>query len=152
MPKTDKHLVIDGLPVRNLKKAIRLTITAEDCRHGNTRAPSGCAAALAAQRLPHVSEARVHIGRIFLKIGKRYWLRGKTPGALRTEIISFDRGGKFEPGVYTIRPLSPSEFPRGARTGGKDRTNRNSRRGVRMRPMKIIKSVRNNAHIEYAYK
>lgn len=147
MPKTNKRLTIDGLPVRDLKKPMLLTITREDCRQGNTRAPSGCAAALAAQRLSGISEARVHIGRVFLKVGKSHWLRGKTPGALRTEIVSFDRGGNFEPGEYVIRPLAASERGRVKPTGKK----LGKRTGPK-RKMKIIKSIRNNAHVEYAYK
>jgi hypothetical protein len=151
--KSQEFARIEGLPVRNLKKPIMLHITGEDCRKASTKAPGSCAAALAARRLPHITEARIHIGRIFLKVGERYWLRGKTPGALRTEIVSFDRGGNFEPGSYKINPLSKSELPHGKHGGGKDKTNRNSRRGIKKRKApKILHSIRNNAHTEYRYK
>lgn len=144
---------IDGLPVRDLTKPLKLIISQEDCRKGNTKAPSSCAAALAAMRLPKVSEARVHIGRVFLKIDNKYWLRGKTPNALRTEIISFDRGGKFVPGEYSIRPLSPSDKPSGKRQGTEDTTSRNKRRGKKpKRKLHILHSIRSNAHTEFNFK
>lgn len=137
---------IEGLPVRDLTKPLKLVISEEDCRRGNRKDGSSCAAALAACKLPKVTEARIHIGRIFLNVANKYWLRGKTPGALRTEIVSFDRGGKFEPGEYTIRPLSPSELPNGKRQG--HNTPVKKRKGPK-RHLKILKSIRGNAHNEY---
>lgn len=135
---------IDGLPVRDLTKPLRLVISEEDCRRGNSKTPSSCAAALAACRLPKITEARIHIGRVFLNVANKYWLRGKTPGALRTEIVSFDRGGKFEPGEYIVRPLCPSET---ANKHAKDY--KPVKRGGPKRRMKILKSIRGNAHNEY---
>jgi len=142
-----RSVQIDGLPVRDLKKPLKLVISDEDCRRGNAKTPSSCAAALAACKLPKITEARVHIGRIFLNVSNKYWLRGKTPGALRTEIVSFDRGGKFEPGEYTIRPLSPSE-----RTNNHPKDYKPVKRKGPKRRLKILKSIRNNAMTEYAYK
>src|SRR6266851_5364280 len=99
MPKAPRDYTIDGLPVRNLKHKIRLVISDEDCKKGNKKKPEACAAALAATRqVPNCSEARIHVGRVFLKLKNKkgsYWLRGKTTGALRTEIATFDRGGTF---------------------------------------------------------
>ena len=136
-------MMIEGLPVRDLTKPLKLVISDDDCKRGSTKNPSSCAAALAACRLPKVTEARVHIGRVFLNISNKYWLRGKTPGALRTEIVSFDRGAKFEPGEYTIRPIAPSER--------KDRHKKSHvpvRRGGK-RHVKILKNLRGTAHTEY---
>jgi hypothetical protein len=138
-----------GLPVRDLLKPLRLIISEEDCRRGNAKTPSSCAAALAACRLPKITEARIHIGRIFLNVANKYWLRGKTPGALRTEIVSFDRGGRFEPGEYTIRPLPPSDRPNGSRQGHIPVPKK--RKGPK-RKLKILKSIRGSAMTEYAYK
>src|SRR6266446_610089 len=121
MPKEPRDYTIDGLPVRNLKHKIRLIISDEDCKKGNKKAPAACAAALAATRqVPNCSEARIHVGRVFLKLKNKkqaYWLRGKTTAALRTEIATFDRGGTFEPGIYDINPLTKSEMPFGKRKG-----------------------------------
>jgi len=141
---------IDGLPVRDIMKPISFIITEDDCRRGQSKTPSSCAAALAAKRLPRVSEARIHIGRVYLKVDKKYWLRGKTPNSLRTEIISFDRGGKFVPGEYVISPLPPSDMPGGKRQGTEDKTSRDKRRGKKKRKLHVLHSIRSNAHTEFS--
>lgn len=150
-----KHMKIDGLPVRNLTKKIQLVITAEDCRKATKKAPNSCAAAIAAvRRVPHCLEARVHIGRIFLRIkdgNKEYWLRGKTPNALRTEITAFDRGGVFDPGIYVINPLSKSELPTGRQSGGKPKFKKGRPGHNRIKP-RLLANVRGNAHVEYGNK
>jgi hypothetical protein len=145
---------IDGLPVRNLTKKITLVISAEDCRKATKKAPNSCAAAIAAvRRVPNCLECRVHLGRIFLRIKegkKEYWLRGKTPNALRTEITAFDRGGSFDPGVYDIMPLSLSDRPNG-RTQSTSKKNKN-RKGGPKRKLRHLTNVRGNAHVEYGAK
>lgn len=148
--KSGSTMKIDGLPVRDLTKPLRLIITDEDCRKGNSKVPSSCAAALAAKRLPQVTEARIHIARVLLKVANKYWLRGRTPGALRTEIVSFDRGGKFEPGEYMVKPLSPSDRASGKQQG----TNPPKRKGAtKKRHIHILESnIRSNAHVEYSSK
>ena len=154
--KERRIYTIEGLPVRNLKHKIRLTISDEDCKKGNKKAPNACAAALAATRqIPHCHEARIHIGRVFLKMGngnkKLYWLRGKTTGALRTEIATFDRGGTFEPGVYDINPLSPTELPTGKRRGNVPKFG-HGRPGKHRRSPKVLSDVRGGGRLEYKHK
>jgi hypothetical protein len=145
MFKKGSKLKIDGLPVVNITKRMRLTISAKEARTGKSRAPSQCAAALAAVRqVPRCTEARVHIGRIFMKVGNK-WLRGKVPEALRTEIATFDRGGTFAPGEYIIRPLAPSDLPTGRRIGGKDKP----RSGKPKRRLHVLVGVRENGKGEY---
>jgi hypothetical protein len=60
------------------------------------------AAAKAACRINGVGEARVYRSRTFLLLerasGKPIWMRFHVPIRLRAEIVSFDRGGSFEPG------------------------------------------------------
>lgn len=103
---------IDGKPVKNLTKKIDITITAVDCKTGQTKDPGGCAAAKAIVReVPGCTAARVHLSRTYLQVGDK-WLRAHTPMALRSEIVAFDRGGSFEPGEYVINPLPPSERER----------------------------------------
>jgi len=147
-----KLLPIEGLRVKNLIRPINLVITEQDCKVGSSKAPSSCAAALALRRLPNCSEARVHVARVFLKMrnanGKQYWLRGKTPASLRTEIAAFDRGGTFEPGTYTINPLCKSERPDGKKRG-LDPELGHGRPGHHRRKAKILKNVRRNGHFEY---
>lgn len=145
--KTASKLKIDGLPVKNLAKPITLEITEQDCKRGNVREPGSCAAALAAiHGVPNCTEARVHLGRVYLKIGTRHWLRGKTTGALRTEIAAFDKGGNFEPGSYTIAPLSGSELKALKHSGGRNAHKKSTKKRGSVH---FVKGVRSSGHCEY---
>ena len=93
---------IDGLPVLNATKPIELIITEKDCKGGNRKHPDTCAAAVALQREFHASEVRVHLSRVYIKTTPDKWVRYITTRPLRTEIIAFDRGGKFAPGTYHL--------------------------------------------------
>lgn len=124
---------INGLPVTDADKKVKLHILAADVTKGNTKDPGACAAARACIRELGAKAARVHIGRTYVQFDKK-WVRFNTGGALRGEIIAFDRGGKFEPGEYTLTPIPPGEKARrGKRQGGPDKTSRESRRHVRKR-------------------
>lgn len=150
--KVGVQQTIDGLPVKNMTKPIKLTITAADCTRGKARMPNSCAAALAATRqVPNCGEARVHLNRIYLRLGKVWW-RGRVPNALRTEIAAFDKGGQFAPGNFMINPISPSERPIGERTGGPDKAKHGMRGKVpRAAPHRLI-GVRGSAKEEYRHK
>lgn len=103
-----KPMKIDGMPVFDATEPVHLIIDDSDIKRGNSNNPSGCAAALAAVRqIGGVREARVHLGRVYLKI-KEGWLRFETPRSLRTEIVAFDRGGRFVPGAHDLLPPPPS--------------------------------------------
>ncbi len=102
-----KRMKINGLPVKNGKKSILLHITDSDVKKGKVKNPMGCAAAIACTRSLGASEARVHVGRTYLRYNG-HWERYMTSDALRSEIVSFDRGGKFEPGDYMLLKLQPS--------------------------------------------
>lgn len=151
MPKTQAaKMKIDGLPVKNLTRPITLEISEQDCKRGNQREPGSCAAALALIReYPNCTEARVHLGRVFLKIGNRHWLRGKTTGALRTEIAAFDKGGTFDPGTYKINPLPPSELRDLLHSGGAKSKSAKKGKKAKTRVMHFTRGVRGNAHGEY---
>lgn len=112
MKTTNHRNAINGKPVVNAKKSVTLHISAADTKKGNVKDPGACAAALAAMReVPNCVAARIHIGRAYLLSGTdNKWRRYKTPESLRGEVIAFDRGGKFEPGEYTLRPMSPSDL------------------------------------------
>src|SRR5258707_9669289 len=93
---------IDGLPVLDAKQAITIEVTAADVAKADIKKPEGCAAARAITRGLHALEARVHLGRVYVKTNKDHWIRFMTPKNLQSEIIAFDRGGSFEPGDYTV--------------------------------------------------
>jgi hypothetical protein len=105
---------IEGKPVLNATKPVDIHITPLDIRTAKAKDPTACAAAKACVRELQATAAIVKRGRTYLKLG-RSWFRFKTPLSLRSEIISFDRGGVFEPGEHTL--LVPDDWrsykPRG---------------------------------------
>jgi hypothetical protein len=104
---------INGKKVVDATKPAKITITPKDIAKGDNKNPSGCAAAQAAMHsLENCISARVHIGRVYIEQERR-WVRYNTSDALRTEIVAFDRGGQFEPGEYTLRPVSANETTEG---------------------------------------
>jgi len=107
---------INGLPVVDASKPLRIEITPSDVEKGNTKDPGGCAAARAIMRQEHCTQARVHLGRTYIKDDERKrWVRYRTPMAIRAEVISFDRGSEFAPGEYVIPPMQPSHRGDGKR-------------------------------------
>lgn len=108
---TATPMKINGLPVVDATKPVTIEITKGDVRKGATKDPAACAAALACMRKFHADAARVHLGRTYLKMGKK-WVRFHTSDALRIEIVAFDRGGTFEPGRYTLGAIQPSRRKR----------------------------------------
>jgi len=98
---------INGKKVINATKPLTVIVTDHDVAHGATKDPGGCAAARAVKRTAKCTKARVHLGCTYIETDK-YWLRYKTPDAVRTEIVAFDRGATFTPDEYTFRPMPPS--------------------------------------------
>lgn len=104
-----RNTMINGLPVRDAKSRVVIEVSRQDISSGKSKAPEACAAARACLRqIPHCTEARVHISRTFLKIGKE-WFRYHTPEGMRLEIAAFDRGANFLPGVYVLTPMQPAK-------------------------------------------
>ena len=102
---------ISGLRVVDAKRDQTIRITNRDVKKGGVKDPATCAAALACRRDLQSAEAQVHIGRTYVKQGRK-WVRYVTPASLKYEIVAFDRGGKFEPGEYVLLA------PRGALSPG----------------------------------
>lgn len=98
---------INGRLVVNATKSVVLKITQADIAKGKLKSPAGCAAAVACKRQLHATEARVHVGRVYLRFNGK-WHRYLTSGPLRSEIVAFDRGGTFEAGEYVLRKMGPS--------------------------------------------
>lgn len=94
---------IGNIKVEDAKRPIELTITARDVQLGNTKDPGSCAAARACVRQLHAQKARVQLARTYVLIDGKY-LRFATPPSMRTEIVAFDRGGRFAPGVHMLMP------------------------------------------------
>ncbi len=99
---------IDGLPIIDSTRALRVTINKNDIAKADVKNPEDCVIARAVRREHHVKEVRVHLGRVYLRANEGNWVRYFTTRALRTEIIAFDRGGTFEPGEYSLKGVPPS--------------------------------------------
>lgn len=113
--------LIDGTPVVDADKPVTVHITSDDCARGSKKDPERCAVALALKRITDCDESRVHLGCTYLRFGNR-WLRYATPASLKSEIISFDRGGGFYPGDFRLHPMPealrlkpPNQKPRAKR-------------------------------------
>lgn len=94
---------IDGLPVLDAKKSIKLKITKNDVTRADVKKPNSCAAAQACLRNPGVKEVRIHLSRAYVRQNDTNWQRFLVSDALRSEIVAFDRGGRFEPGEYALQ-------------------------------------------------
>ena len=93
---------IDGIEVVDARKPLSLKIGKKDIGRGSVKNPYVCAAARAIMRqVPNATQAKVHMSKIYIKTGKK-WTRYQAPASLRTEIVSFDRGGAFEAGEYLL--------------------------------------------------
>lgn len=129
---------INGKKVVDATKPATINITKHDTTAGDNKNPSSCAAARAAVRDFECVSARVHIGRVYIEEAKR-WVRYKTPDALRTEIVAFDKGGSFQPGEYVLNPPAPSA--RLARSGSA--TGKTKKKPSRTKsPRKLIAKIK----------
>jgi hypothetical protein len=110
---------INGLPVVDAKTPIMLSINANDIKKGDGGDPDACAAAVACMRQLDCRAAKVHMGRIYILNGKK-WFRYSTPASIRSEIIAFDRRNSFKPGIYKLNPPFHSDVvARGKQKGSK---------------------------------
>lgn len=137
MTKT-RSLKIDGKHVRDAAGDIVVTVKPVDIRRADKKDPTCCVVALAAQREQGVKAARIHVSKSYLLHSDNIWRRYNTPQSLRQEIVAFDRGGKFQPGDYTLQ--KPSGTTRlGAARGGKVKTKIGRKR---RRTMHLTNNVR----------
>lgn len=147
---------INKIPVIDARKPANITIRPLDVKRGNAKDPGACAAARACLHDMNAIAARVHVGRTYVelptKLARRYgarvspkhegtvWVRFRTPPALRTEIVSFDRAKQFDPGEYILPPPQPSHRARGKAYGGKKVVKRGSYK--RPSPRHVLGGVR----------
>lgn len=101
--------LIDGKPCFDAKKPIVLHITKQDVARANVKKPDTCAVAQTCLRKKGVKEVRIHLSRAYVRFNATNWQRFMVPTALRSEIVSFDRGGRFSPGDYSLYAPEPSK-------------------------------------------
>jgi hypothetical protein len=102
---------INGKRVVDARVNLHISVSKQDARLGKNKDPAKCAAARAIVRtLADAKGARVHLGRTYVEYPDK-WVRYRTPGSLRLEIVSFDRGGIKEhaEGVYTLYAPSSTD-------------------------------------------
>ena len=128
---------IDGLPIVDSKKSLKITINTNDINKADPKQPEDCVIARACRRELHVKEVRVHLGRVYLRSNQGNWVRYMTPRSLRTEIIAFDRGGQFAPGEYSLKGVPPSH-----RLGTKTKTGPKKKAGKKRIKPHIVTNVR----------
>lgn len=129
---------IDGLPVIDAKEPLTLHVSKRDVAYAEVKEPNACAVARACRRELAVKEARIHLGRVYLRNNESNWVRYLTPKSMRDEIIAFDRGGAFEPGEFILAPPHPTK-QLGKSTGGRKPRRNNAKP---RKPPHIIKNVR----------
>ena len=129
-----QNQMIDGLPVVDAKAPLKLEVTKTDCQLATRKNPGCCAVAKACGRELKIKGVRVHLSRLYLLAGKT-WTRYVVHSSLRQEIIAFDRGGKFQPGIYTFAAPEPSR-----RLGAKIKTGPRLTKG-KPRAVRSYKSV-----------
>lgn len=98
---------INGLPVVDATDSVILKVSTKDIAVAKKKSQGECAAAIACVRQLHATEARVHLGRTYVRYNGK-WKRYITSAALRDELVAFDRGGSFTPGPYTLISMQPS--------------------------------------------
>jgi hypothetical protein len=126
---------IEGLPVKDGSKSIMIVITTGDIKKSKIKSPSECAAAVACRRMLGATEARVHLGRTYLRYNN-HWERYLTSKPLRSEVVAFDRGGTFMPGEYLLDKMQPS------RKNDPSRDKRNKPRGKKRAQYHLTLGVR----------
>lgn len=99
---------INGLPVVDAQRKLTIHVSASDTKRAKRKDPTSCAVALSCVReIKGCTEARVHLGRTYIRVGDKY-VRYNTPQSVRSELLLFDRGAGFEPGDYTLNPCPPT--------------------------------------------
>jgi hypothetical protein len=91
-----------ALTISDAKKDLTIEITAHDCELGKRKNHRGCAAARSVKRILKLDS--VAVGRSTLYCNKAGHLtRYIIPQSLQKEIVAFDRGAPFAPGIYVIK-------------------------------------------------
>ena len=100
---------IGGRNVIDSTETIQIEITEQDTQFASRKDHGNCAVARACMK-QEGTDALVHISRVFLKMKHRnIWVRYIVKNDLRTEIVAFDRGGKFEPGIFKLYRVQPTK-------------------------------------------
>jgi hypothetical protein len=137
---------IKSKPVVDAKEPLLLVISQADVNKGKKKRPDACAAAVAAVRqCKGALGAHVHLSRTYIEYPDKI-VRYITPRSLRVEIVSFDRGTRFEKGEYELNAIWPAAKLGKQQGGTKNQTNPNRDRNAgNRRPYHYVEGVRAHA-------
>lgn len=93
--------------VKDARRGIDIEVTKADRKAGRSKNPNACALANACKR--SFDGAIIAMKVVYLIKGKKA-TRYATPERVSREIVSFDRGHDFAPGVYYLRPPAPTQL------------------------------------------
>lgn len=147
-----KAFKLEGLPVKEAKRAIKLLPTEIDIKRAKRKDPTCCVAATAFKRMAKVSDVRVYRSRTYVKFkGDKHWTRFKTPVRLAANTITYDKAGIFDLEDYTFPPMQPtqrSKIRNERLASGKTKRYENGKAGSRpRRRISPMANVRGHAHL-----
>lgn len=129
-----KRFYPDVETIRDAKRPMTIQVTPRDTR-ALPKDHRHCALAMACQRLDGINGALISMRTVYLVRGT-VATRYEVPERVSREIVAFDRGGHFAPGIYTLL-RAQKRNPRGSYTG-KGKPNRGQGR-LRHRPTSNIR-------------
>ncbi len=133
--------LIDGMDVQNATSTVMLNVTKGDVSNSKRRKPDNCAAAMACRRQLKCTDARIHLGRVYLRFNG-HWKRYGTSPALRGQVVAFDQGGRFQPGSYILYAMQPSK-----RKGKHQGSNKPAKYKKRTTIYHVLIGIRHNGHL-----
>lgn len=106
-------LTFYGKPLVDLTRKLTFTVTEHDSKVGARRNGEMCPGARGIRASCKLHEhkclkAEVHRSVIYMDFGDKVAYRGVPSAPLHREVISQDKGGKFDAGTYEIHPAPPS--------------------------------------------
>lgn len=119
LPRSVKRLFPNIKECYDSDRPVDVDVSNIDVRDSKPLDPTECAVAKAFKREMHVDAAIIGISSSYLIQGKTA-IRFHTPTSVRTELISFDRHGSFEPGHYYLIPQTRNH-QLGARKSGSEK-------------------------------
>src|SRR6267142_2410552 len=109
--------------VTDAKKNVNIEVTNADDKAAAKKSHKTCAMAVACKRKFKLDGVVISVNRAYLVKGDRA-RRFVLPPSVEREVVSFDRGGGFEPGEYEL-----SKVPKGS-TLGRKKSKANGKEGA----------------------
>ncbi len=124
--------------VMDAKAHMNIEVTKHDDSVATKKAHKGCAMAVACKR-------KLNLDGVIISVKTAYMIKGKkairfiVPEHVSREVVSFDRGGHFEPGEYSLnKPTSTHRLGEGGHYSGKH----SGKSGTHTKTFKFTKGIR----------